>query len=403
MLLSKRVFYKKAIDTHEKQIALMKFLSKAAIDLGIAEHTYVVGGAVRDFIIGHPIKDVDVVIDAVALKGKDSAWFAQKLQDLIPVKTSLATNNYGVAILSIQESFDFQGHDLKGEVIEIANARQESYGGKEGKSYKPSEVNITNIEEDVFRREFTFNTLMWRLSQLAQGPDKAEIIDLTGCGLKDLKEGEMSCPSDPDKTFSDDPTRMLRAIKFLIRYGWKINPVVKEAIARNAQKLKDVPYEAVFNILIGNILKESTYKSALLAMKELGLLDVISEMIEENKEMSNAIAGWASDKKIKFLLDLMDEGVPAITRFNFLPKDQMEKFKNISSTVEEPEIFLEVLKQPGKVVDMPFLIKELKLKGPQIQQISSTVREILLENPDVINNSELLTFSVLKRLKVGEL
>lgn len=390
---------KTANETHDKQIALMKFLSQTAIKFGVAEHVYVVGGAVRDFIIGHPIKDVDVVIDAVALNGKDSAWFAKKLQVEIPAETSLATNNYGVAILTIKNTFEFNGYDLKGEVIEIANARQESYGGAEGKGYKPSEVNITGINEDVFRREFTFNTLMWKLSQLVDGPEKAEIIDLTGCGLKDLKNGEMSCPSDPDKTFSDDPTRMLRAIKFLVRYGWKINPDVKSAIQRNAKKLKEVPYEAVFNILVGNILKESTYKTALMEMKELGLLDVISEMINESKEMANAFSHWSSDKKVQFLLDLIDEGIPSITRFDFLSKEQQQRFKEIVPSLKEPEIILTMLKQPGKAVDMPYLIKELKLKGSQVQLITNVAREVILEKPEIADNSELLTFVVFKRLK----
>lgn len=398
MKLSKRQILIFANEVHDKQVALMKFLSNVALKLGIAEHVYVVGGAVRDFIIGHPIKDVDVVIDSVALNGKDSEWFAKQIQKELG-ESSLATNNYGVAILSITGSFEYNGYDLKGEVIEIANARQESYGGVEGKGYKPSDVNVAKIEEDVFRREFTFNTLMWKLSQLVDGPEKAEIIDLTGCGLKDLKNGEMACPSDPDKTFSDDPTRMLRAIKFLVRYGWKINSEVKAAIQRNAPKLKEVPYEAVFNILVGNILKESTYKIALKEMKELGLLTVVSEMIKENKDMANAFSNWSHDKRVQFLLDLIEEGIPSITRFDFLSPDQKQKFKEQVPNLQEPEALLDVLKQPGKSLDIPYLMKELSLKGSQVKLITDMAREIALEEPEIIKNKELYTFVVYKRIK----
>jgi len=240
-----------AAATQRMSVALMKFLSGVAKRLGVGEHTYVVGGAVRNWVIGEPIKDLDVVIDPVALRRSDaSAWFAKEVQKAIPVHTNLTTNSYGVAILTVKGDWDLNGENLNGEVIEIANARKESYGGEEGKGYKPHTVEPATVEEDVYRREFTFNSLMWRLYDLAKGPDKAEILDLTGCGLKDLQDRTMRCPSDPDKTFSDDPTRMLRAVRFMVKYGFKLDPETEAAIRRNAPKLKNVPPNAIFSILV---------------------------------------------------------------------------------------------------------------------------------------------------------
>jgi hypothetical protein len=87
--------------SHDRQIALMKFLSRFARNLGVGRETYVVGGAVRSFAMGMPIKDLDIVIDSIALGGKDSDWFAKQLASAIPAKTNIVTNQYGVSILYV--------------------------------------------------------------------------------------------------------------------------------------------------------------------------------------------------------------------------------------------------------------------------------------------------------------
>lgn len=368
------------------QIALMSFLSDAANKLRVGKHVYVVGGAVRDFVIGYPIKDVDVVIDAVALEGRDSEWFAKQLQKKIPVKTSLATNKYGVAILTVSGPWDLDGHALGGSVIEIANARKESYGGVEGKGYKPSKVSLATIEDDTYRREFTFNTLMWRLADLARGPAKAEIIDITGCGLRDLKAGEMRCPSDPDKTFSDDPTRMLRAVKFLVRYGWKIPADVARSIQRNASKLQQVPHEAIVSLLANDILKEKTYKKALAEMDRLGLLTVVSEMMKTDPKMAAAMNSWGKGMRVRHLFDLLDAGIPVGKKIGFLSREQQEKLReaSMSMPLDATENLLSILKQPGTAMKSDQLIRELGLKGSQIKELMHVARDVLLDRPNLV-------------------
>ena len=386
---------------HDRQVALMKFLSATANRLRIGKHVYVVGGAVRDFALGMPIKDVDIVIDSVSLKGKDSAWFAKKLQRAIPAQTSLVTNNYGVAILSVSGSWMVDGHDLKGEVIEIANAREESYGGDAGKGYKPSEVSAANIKKDAYRREFTFNTLMWRLADLAKGPDKAEIIDITGCGKRDLQRGEMACPSDPDKTFRDDPTRMLRAIKFLVRYDWKITPEVRSSIRRNASLLKKVPHEAIVNLLLGSILKEKTYKKALKEMQDLGLLAVVADMARSNKAMRNTLRHWVGNKKVQFLFALIDAGLPVGTRVDFLSGVDQKRLRQavIGMRHGSAEQFLDILRQPGKLMNTRELMSALKIKGRSVGQLADIARSVLLNNPELMHDSDGLTQAVLMLAK----
>lgn len=390
--------------THRKSVALMKFLSKVARRAGVGDHVYVVGGAVRNWVIDQPIKDIDVMIDSVALGGKDSEWFAKQLQRAIPAATSLVTNQYGVAILTVSGPWVLDGEDLKGEVIEIANARKESYGGTGGKGYKPSEVVPATAEEDVARREFTFNTLMWRLSQLADGPDKAEIVDLTGCGMRDLQEGVMRCPSDPDKTFSDDPTRMLRAIKFLVKYGFRISGEVEDSIRRNAQKIKQAPQNAISTLLIDTILKEPrTARKALSEMQRLGLLDIISEMVHEDQAFRSTMQNWAGDQRLLFLFDMLDVGLPLDSNIRFLDPSQQARLREVAMGMEEgePEEYLAALRQPGRALQdkkfLPQLAGSLGIRGkemgPFMNQIQDFMREALLDDPTLMNNP-----SHLKRL-----
>jgi 2'-5' RNA ligase len=235
--------------THRRNVTLVKWLSDLAQHLGVARDTYVVGGAVRNFILGEPIKDVDVVIDTIKA-GRDSEWLAQQVAKAIPVPTNVTTNQYGVAILTVKGDWVLDDENLRGEIIEIANARKESYGGETGKGYKPHMVEPATIEEDLRRRDFTVNTLMWRLLDLAHGPDRAEVVDLMGCGRRDLEQRILRCPQDPDITFSDDPTRMLRLVRFMSRYNMKVSPDVAAAVRRNAPKLKNAPWEAIASVLM---------------------------------------------------------------------------------------------------------------------------------------------------------
>jgi tRNA nucleotidyltransferase/poly(A) polymerase/2'-5' RNA ligase len=372
---------------HKQSISLMKFLSEVARKAGVGKHVYVVGGAVRNFLIDQPIKDIDVVIDSVALGGRDSDWFAKKVQKAIPVPASLVTNQYGVAILTVKGEWILDGDSLQGEVIEIANSRKESYGGEAGKGYKPHTVAPATIEEDINRREFTFNTLLWRLHDLANGPDKAEILDLTGCGRSDLQDGWMRCPSSPDKTFSDDPSRMIRAVKFLIKYGFKIDPAVRASIKKNAPKLKNVPGGHLSNMLIETFYEAGTGKKALLEMKKLGLLDVLKEIARKDKGFQKALGNWADRKAdVQFLFDLMDLGMPAGKRLTFLDAPQRQRVRELAVQMgaSEAASFVALLAQPGKSLDMGSLIEEFGLKGQEIRQVTNLARKILLEDPSLL-------------------
>ena len=393
------------MSNHAKSIALMKFLSGVARAEGVAQHVYVVGGAVRNFLLGVPIKDIDVVVDSVALgRGHDSEWFARKVADAIPVQTNLTTNQYGVAILTVKGEWVLDGVNLLGEVIEIANARKESYdgaGGK-GKGYKPTDVAPATIEEDVLRREFSFNTLLWRLLDLAHGPEKAEVIDLTGLGRQHLEEKLIATPVDPDKTFRDDPTRQLRILKFLLRYDLRISPDVVASVKRNAHRLKDMPWEAVGNILVGDILKSAKATTGLRVMKSLGILDVLVEMIQETPPFAAYLTKQLANgnHSVELLLELADLGIAGRV-MSFLTTEQRARFKELSQGMggDESRQFLEVLRAPP--VDNAALIQEFSLEGRDRGLLVPLAREAILQDPSLATHEVRLNDRVREVLRAS--
>lgn len=381
-----------------KSTAIMKFLSGVARSQGVGDHIYVVGGAVRNHLLGVPVKDVDVVADSVAMgQGRDAEWFAKKVADAIPVPSNLVTNQYGVAILTVKGSWVLEGIDLQGEVIEIANARKESYdgaGGK-GKGYKPTDVSPATIQEDVFRREFNFNTLLWRLSDLVNGPEKAEILDLTGRGKKDLAEGIINTPRDPDIVFKDDPTRMLRALKFLLRYDLKIPSDVAASIRRNAPRLADMPWEAVATILLKDILNSPKARRALVVMSDLGLNAVLADMIQKTPPFAAFLTRQLTtgNHAVDLLLDLTDLGIDKKV-LGFLTDAQKERFRSLTLnlTPQESRSFLETLKSPP--LDSMALITEFSLEGRDRGALVPLAREALLADPGLFRHPGDITDAV---------
>jgi len=383
--LTRRVVERfKAASAHARSVALMKFLSRVTQALGIAKHVYVVGGAVRNWMLDQPIKDIDVVIDSIGAK-RDSEWLAKRLEDAIPAGTNLTTNQYGVAILTVKDPWVLDGHDMKGEVIEIANARKESYGGEGGKGYKPHAVEPATIEEDLVRREFTFNTLLWRLLDLEHGPDRAEVIDLLGVGKQHLEEKELRTPVNPDKTFSDDPTRMLRAIKFTAKYDFKIPSDVVTSIRRNAPKLKQMPWDAVRKILVGDILEGPAPRESIKLLKHLGLSDTIGEMLHEEPGFAAALARSLSDKETHLVLDLLDLGWAMKTPFSFLKPAELIRLREILlGSADDPGFakdFVQALMKPP--INQPRLFEELSIPPKERGSVSQAARKLLLVDPEL--------------------
>lgn len=386
---------------NEKSMALIRWLSDKTRRLGVGDHVYVVGGAVRNFVLGEAIKDVDVMVDAINSR-LDSLKLAEALSREIPNST-VSVNNYGVAIINVSSnsSWSIEGHSFAGEVIEIANSRKESYGAE---GYKPNEVQPATIEEDMYRREFTFNTLMWRLSEVANGVDKAEIIDITGCGMRDLQNMQMVCPSDPNKTFRDDPSRMVRAVKFLVKYGFSIPPQTRKAIEDNAHHLRKMPSGALSALILNSVLpKEAHIPKALATMSELGLLDDVARRLQTDKSFRATFENWSKNLGVRAMLDIMDMGLPFRTPLSRYTRGQQTKIRQnvVGMEREEALSYLYRLNKPTTIFsDKRYLSSRVpsglpkKEIGMWMRRMSYQLVEALLDNPHLSEREAKVLISI---------
>jgi len=185
---------------------------------------YVIGGFVRDKIIGRKTKDIDIVCLG------DGIMLAQEVANLYKEKPTIAVfKNFGTAQIKIQ--------DLE---IEFVGARKESYRAE---SRKP-EVEAGTLEDDQNRRDLTINALAISLNK----KDYGELIDPFH-GLDDIERGLLRTPLEPDQTFIDDPLRMMRTIRFATQLDYTIEAETLQSISRNAERIDIISKERIIDEL----------------------------------------------------------------------------------------------------------------------------------------------------------
>lgn len=218
--------------------------SQVADELGVS--AYAVGGVVRDLVLGRKSKDIDIVV-----VGSGIAFANAVAKAISPHIEVSVFKNFGTA--------RFRYADTE---VEFVGARKESYRAN---SRKPIVENGT-LQDDLNRRDFTVNALAIPLN----GPHKGEIIDSFG-GLKDMEAKLIRTPLDPDVTFSDDPLRMMRAVRFASQLGFSIVPDIFEAIQRNAARLEIISKERIIDEF-NKILLSPQPSRGLNMLKDAGLL-----------------------------------------------------------------------------------------------------------------------------------
>jgi tRNA nucleotidyltransferase/poly(A) polymerase len=239
--------------TH-RELEIFKKVSKAAEELGYP--CYLIGGFVRDKILGRPTKDADFVCDG---DGLQLAKHAAALFNPHPRVNYF--KNFGTAHFKMPDGFD----------LEFVGARKESYRSH---SRKP-EVKAGTLEDDQNRRDFTINALAISLNKENFG----KLVDPFH-GMDDLRQQLIRTPLDPTQTFSDDPLRMMRAIRFAAQLHFHIYPETFRAIQHNAKRIKIVSQERITDELNKIIMTKKPSIGFKLLM-DSGLLAIIfPQMVE---------------------------------------------------------------------------------------------------------------------------
>ncbi|WP_108803600.1 CCA tRNA nucleotidyltransferase [Aquimarina sp. Aq107] len=235
--------YKKAL-----QHSVFNTITKAASNLQL--ESYVIGGFVRDHILQRgTAKDIDIVAVGSGIE------LAKEVSKLLPGNPKIQIfKTYGTAML--------KANDIE---VEFVGARKESY---QENSRNPVVENGT-LQDDQNRRDFTINALALNLSEDTFG----DILDPFN-GLEDLKSKIIRTPLDPDITYSDDPLRMMRAIRFATQLNFKIEPTSLKAITKNKDRIKIITKERIVDELNKILLSEKPSVGFLL-LEQTGLLPYI--------------------------------------------------------------------------------------------------------------------------------
>lgn len=203
---------------------IFNYITKASASLQL--ESYVIGGFVRDFLLqrNRNAKDIDIVTvgSGIAL--------AQKTAAMLPTKPKVQIfKTYGTAMLK-----------YKNTEVEFVGARKESYT----QHSRNPEVEKGTLQDDQNRRDFTINALALSLNKTNYG----KLLDPFN-GIEDLKKGIIRTPLNPDITYSDDPLRMMRAIRFATQLNFTIEPASLAAITKNAERLDIITRERIVDEL----------------------------------------------------------------------------------------------------------------------------------------------------------
>ncbi len=250
-------------------------ISRLAAEMGV--RAYVIGGYVRDYYLHRPCSDVDIVVDG------DGVLLAGALGRELHAKVTVF-KTFGTAMLK-----------TGGMEIEFVGARKESYSSD---SRKPR-VSAGTIEDDQLRRDFTINALAWSLNS----DDFGRLVDPFG-GMDDLRDYIIRTPCDADITFSDDPLRMMRAIRFSSQLGFDIEPATFEAIRRNAERIRIVSRERIITEL-NKIVLSPCPSMGFMSLDSAGLLKLIFPELDRLKGVER-VGGNAHKDNFLHTLKVLD-------------------------------------------------------------------------------------------------
>ena len=228
---------------------------KSILDIAgsLGEHEgkeiYVVGGFVRDLLMGKSINDIDIMTVGEGIP------FAERLSNKLGRKKVVPFEKFGTALIP--------GGEIQ---IEVATARKENYSND---SRKPSKVVYTNLKGDLLRRDFTINAMAMDIRPSSFGV----LTDPYG-GITHIQKKVIKTPLDPDETFSEDPLRMMRAAYFASKLGFKIEEKCRRSMKKQSSRIDIVSKERIRDEFI-KILSTEKPSIGLVILQKTGLMEII--------------------------------------------------------------------------------------------------------------------------------
>lgn len=296
---------------------IFKIVSEVAAQMGV--RAFAIGGYVRDCFLGRPSKDIDIVVEGSGIE------LAEAVGARVRSNVSVF-KNFGTAMLR-----------FKGIEVEFVGARKESYNRD---SRKPI-VEDGTLEEDQLRRDFTINAMAFSLQQ----EDFGALVDPFG-GIRDLAAGIIRTPLDPDVTFSDDPLRMLRAIRFSTKLStaeltFTIVPEAIESMKMNRERMTILSKERIVEEL-NKILVTSKPSMAFRLLEETGLLEYILPQLAKLKGVQT-VDGKGHKENFSHTLEVLDnvaalevEAIAAGTLKDYVFEEGVE----VAKVRTEPNVWL---------------------------------------------------------------
>ena len=256
---------------------IFHLISQVADELGV--ECYVVGGYVRDIFLERPSNDIDVAVVGSGIQ------VASALKQRLGKKAHLSVfRNFGTAQVKFRDT-----------EVEFVGARKESYSHD---SRKPVVENGT-LEDDQNRRDFTINAMAICLN----GDRFGELVD-PFYGIEDLEDGIICTPLDPDITFSDDPLRMMRCVRFATQLRFIIEEETFDALERNAERIKIVSGERIKDEL-NKIMMTPTPSRGFVDLHRCGLLRLILPELAD-MDVVETMGGRAHKNNFYHTLEVLD-------------------------------------------------------------------------------------------------
>ncbi len=338
-------FDKKLLD--QDALKIVKNLNKSG------HETYLVGGCIRDILLGHKPKDFDIATSATP----------EQIHKLFKRSRIIGRRFKLVHIMFSARKFievaTFRAGNLKTSSDGLV-LRDNYYG---------------TLKDDVFRRDFTVNGLYYDIN-------KSEVIDYVG-GLKDLEILKINMIGDPSERFEEDPVRMIRAVRFQVKLDAKIEPKLIEAIQKNSQLLAKIPPARLYE----EVIKLFHNENSIVVFRELfklGLLKHLFSQTEENSFISASLIN--TSERIKIGNSVTPAFLFAVFLWSAFNKRLSQLDKRNKSHIE---IMLQasedVIKKQTQQVMMPrwlsSRVKDIWLLQYQLENYSSKKSNALIRNP----------------------